>query len=109
MSLVSIFVVTSLLYKRRDELAQYGAHKRDGWAMIAPVHVFAFADSAHPSLCTLASSVAFAGGRLNVVGLNSAESSGEVPPEALEVIAEALAEQGQDLCIMLSVERAASW
>lgn len=43
MSLVSIFVVTSLLYKRRDELAQYGAHKRDGWAMIAPVHVFAFA------------------------------------------------------------------
>ncbi|CAK9069396.1 unnamed protein product [Durusdinium trenchii] len=67
--------------------------------MIAPVHVFAFADSAHPSLCTLASSVAFAGGRLNVVGLNSAESSGEVPPEALEVIAEALAEQGQEKAV----------
>ncbi|CAE7938752.1 Ank2, partial [Symbiodinium necroappetens] len=61
------------------------------------VHVFAFADSAHPNLCTLASSVASAGGRLNVVGLGYEEEMpfGAVPREALDSIAEALAEQGK--------------
>ncbi|CAE7411229.1 Ank2 [Symbiodinium sp. CCMP2456] len=61
------------------------------------VHVFAFADSAHPNLCTLASSVASAGGSLNVVGLGYEEEMpfGAVPREALDSIAEALAEQGK--------------
>eukprot|EP00439_Symbiodinium_sp_Y106_P038348 s632_g4.t1 len=61
------------------------------------VHVFAFADSAHPNLCTLASSVASAGGSLNVVGLGYDEEMpfGAVPREALDSIAEALAEQGK--------------
>ncbi|CAE7251762.1 Ank2 [Symbiodinium natans] len=60
------------------------------------VHAFAFADSAHPNLCTLASSVASAGGVLNVVGLGYDETPfGAVPREALDSIAEALAEQGK--------------
>ncbi|CAJ1404814.1 unnamed protein product [Effrenium voratum] len=64
--------------------------------MALAVHVFAFADSAHPNLCTLASSVAAAGGKLNVIGLNYGDTAGAVPPEALESIAEALAQQGQE-------------